>query len=110
MIALLITLPPELRRSVTPDRGKEFASHPRVSAALDGLPFYFPNPLAPWELGTNENTNGLIREHCPKSVDMNSFGTSYFDDFISKLNLRPRKCLGWKSPSEVFFGLVLHLT
>lgn len=76
MIALLITLPPELRRSVTPDRGKEFASHPRVSAALDGLPFYFPNPLAPWELGTNENTNGLIREHCPKSVDMNSFDAS----------------------------------
>lgn len=110
MIALLITLPPELRRSVTPDRGKEFASHPRVSAALDGLPFYFPNPHAPWERGTNENTNGLIREYWPKSVDMNSFDTSYFDDFILKLNLRPRKCLGWKSPSEVFFGLVLHLT
>ena len=85
MIALLITLPPELRRSVTPDRGKEFASHPRVSAALDGLPFYFPNPHAPWKRGTNENTNGLIREYCPKSVDMNSFDASYFDDFISRI-------------------------
>lgn len=110
MIALLISLPPELRRSVTPDRGKEFVAHPRISAALNDLPFYFPKPHAPWERGTNENTNGLIREYCPKSVDMNSFDASYFDDFIARLNLRPRKCLGWKSPAEVFYGSVLHLT
>mgnify|MGYP004685531109 FL=1 len=110
MIALLISLPPELRRSVTPDRGKEFVTHPRISTALNDLPFYFPRPHAPWERGTNENTNGLIREYCPKSVDMNSFDASYFDDFIAKLNLRPRKCLGWKSPAEVFYGTLLHLT
>lgn len=110
MIALLISLPPALRRSVTPDRGKEFVTHPRISAALNDLPFYFPKPHAPWERGTNENTNGLIREYCPKSVDMNSFDASYFDDFIARLNLRPRKCLGWKSPAEVFYGTVLHLT
>lgn len=110
MIALLITLPPELRRSVTPDRGKEFNNHPRISAALGDVPFYFPKPHAPWERGTNENTNGLIREYCPKSVDMDSFDASYFDEFIDKLNHRPRKCLGWKSPTEVFFDTVLHLT
>ncbi len=110
MIALLISLPPALRRSVTPDRGKEFVTHPRISTALNDLPFYFPKPHAPWERGTNENTNGLIREYCPKSVDMNSFDASYFDDFIARLNLRPRKCLGWKSPAEVFYGMVLHLT
>ena len=110
MIALLITLPPELHRSVTPDRGKEFANHQRISAALGDLPFYFPRPHAPWERGTNENTNGLIREYCPKSVDMDSFSASYFDDFITRMNLRPRKCLGWKSPTEVFYDSVLHLT
>ena len=110
IIALLITLPPELRRSVTPDRGKEFSNHPQISAALDDMPFYFPKPHAPWERGTNENTNGLIREYCPKSVDMNSFNTSYFDEFINKMNHRPRKCLGWKSPAEVFYDTVLHLT
>lgn len=110
LIALLITLPPELRRSVTPDRGKEFANHSQVSDTLDDLQFYFPKPHAPWERGTNENTNGLIREYCPKSVDMDSFDTSYFDDFIVKMNRRPRKCLGWKSPEEVFYDTVLHLT
>lgn len=110
MIALLITLPPEFRRSVTPDRGKEFNNHPRISAALEDIPFYFPKPHAPWERGTNENTNGLIREYCPKSVDLNSFDASYFDEFIDKMNHRPRKCLGWKSPAEVFFDTVLHLT
>lgn len=110
MIALLITLPPELRRSVTPDRGKEFANHPQISAALDNMPFYFPKPHAPWERGTNENTNGLIREYCPKSVDMDSFDALFFDEFIAKMNRRPRKCLGWKSPEEVFYDTVLHLT
>lgn len=110
IIALLITLPPKLRRSITPDRGKEFNNHPQISAALDDMPFYFPKPHAPWERGTNENTNGLIREYCPKSVDMNSFDASYFDEFIDKMNHRPRKCLGWKSPTEVFFDTLLHLT
>ena len=100
----------ELRRSVTPDRGKEFANHSQVSDTLDDLQFYFPKPHAPWERGTNENTNGLIREYCPKSVDMDSFDASYFDDFIVKMNRRPRKCLGWKSPEEVFYDTVLHLT
>ncbi len=110
MIALLLTLPPNLRRTVTPDRGKEFSNHANISAALDDLPFYFPKPHAPWERGTNENTNGLIREYCPKSVDMESFSDAYFDEFISKLNHRPRKCLGWKVPAEVFWNMVLHLT
>lgn len=107
MVALLISLLPELRRSVTPDRGKEFASHANVSAALDGMPFYFSKPHTRWERGTNENTNGLIREYCPKSVDIDFFADAYFDDFISKMNHRPRKCLGWKSPAEVFFGKIL---
>ena len=60
--------------------------------------------------GTNENTNGLIREYCPKSIDLESFDPTFFDAFTSKINLRPRKCLAWRSPFEVFFNQLLHLT
>lgn len=110
MIALLSALPPSMVRSVTPDRGKEFAFHTQVSEALDGLPFYFPAPHAPWQRGTNENTNGLIREYCPKGTDLQHFPDDFFSTFTFRLNLRPRKCLGWRSPFEIFFHKVLHLT
>lgn len=110
MLELLSALPHERVRSVTPDRGKEFSRHAEVTEEMDGLQFYFPKPHAPWERGTNENTNGLIREYCPKSVDLELFDDSYFLVFTNKLNLRPRKCLGWNSPYEVFFDVVLHLT
>ena len=110
MIELLKSVPDGRALSVTPDRGKEFALHNQVTEAMKGMPFYFPKPHAPWQRGTNENTNGLIREYCPKTVDMNSFDDSHFQTFIDKLNKRPRKCLGWKSPYEVFYDKVLHLT
>ncbi len=95
MIAMLITLPAEKRRSITPDRGKEFSNHEHITAALDGLPFYFPNPYAPWERGTNENINGLTREYCPKSVDMNVFPDHYFVEFIDIVN-SPKKRKIWQ--------------
>ena len=110
MIRLLGELPPELVRSITPDRGKEFAKHDEISAALNNVPFFFPPPHAPWMRGTNENTNGLIREYCPKSTDLESLDPAFFTAFTSKINLRPRKCLGWRSPFEVFFNQLLHLT
>lgn len=110
MIAMLIKLPPEKRRSITPDRGPEFIAHAQVTEALDGLPFFFPKPRHPWDRGTNENTNGLIREYCPRNTDMDSWSDDYFAVFIDKLNHRPRKCLGWLSPFEVFFDTLLHLT
>ena len=110
IIELLQQLPSDKTASVTPDRGKEFSRHSEITEAMDGLPFYFPKPHAPWQRGTNENTNGLIREYCPKSVDLETFDDSYFSTFTAKLNRRPRKCLDWKSPYEVFFGVVLHLT
>ena len=110
IIELLQQLPDDKVASITPDRGKEFSRHSEITEAMNGLPFYFPKPHAPWERGTNENTNGLIREYCPKSVDLDNFDDSYFSTFTAKLNRRPRKCLGWKSPYEVFFGVVLHLT
>lgn len=110
IVELLQQLPSEKVASITPDRGKEFSRHSEITKAMNGLQFYFPKPHAPWERGTNENTNGLIREYCPKSIDLETFDESYFSTFTAKLNRRPRKCLGWKSPYEVFFGVVLQLT
>lgn len=110
MIALLTALPKKKRRTITPDRGKEFSTHSRVTKALNGLQFYFPDPYAPWQRGTNENTNGLLREYLPKSFDMALSSDGDITDFIFNLNCRPRKCLGWKTPFEVFFNRSLHLT
>lgn len=110
MIAMLLTLPPDKRKTITPDRGKEFTTHANVTAALSGLPFYFPRPHAPWQRGTNENTNGLIREYFPRNSFLEDLDDTFFHDFIDKLNHRPRKCLGWRSPFEIFFDTVLHLT
>jgi len=110
MIALLCALPKKKRRTITPDRGKEFSKHSSVTKALNGVQFYFPDPHAPWQRGTNENTNGLLREYLPKSFDIALSSESDIAGFIKKLNLRPRKCLGWKTPHEVFFNQSLHLT
>lgn len=97
-------------RSITPDRGKEFSYHAKTSQLLNGVPFFFPNPYSPWERGTNENTNGLIREYMPKHTCFSLFSDDTIKSFVNKLNCRPRKCLGWKSPFEVFFQTMLHLT
>ena len=110
MIELLSSLPSSQKRSITPDRGKEFANHSMITDALGGVQFYFPDPRAPWQRGTNENTNGLIREYLPRSFDMAAYSDEEISLFVKKLNLRPRKCLEWKSPYEVFFGQLLHLT
>jgi IS30 family transposase len=110
MISLLSVLPKKKRKTITPDRGKEFSKHVLVTKALKGLPFYFPDPYAPWQRGTNENTNGLIREYLPKSFDIALCSDHDIVAFVDKLNKRPRKCLGWKTPHEVFFNTLLHLT
>lgn len=110
MIALLQQLPPDKVKSLTPDRGSEFALYQNVSAALNGVEFYFADPHSPWQRGTNENTNGLIREYIPKGSDIAPVHDLHIAAFIHKLNLRPRKCLAWRSPFEVFFDQVLHLT
>ena len=77
---------------------------------MNSMPFYFPKPHALWERRTNENTNGLIHEYSPKSVDIENFDEGQIASFIAKLNRRPCKCLGWKSPFEVLFNTLLHLT
>ncbi len=77
---------------------------------MKGMPFYFPKPHASRESGTNKNTNGLIREYCPKSDDLNTFDDNYFQIIADEFNRRPRKCLESKTPYEFFFDEVLHLT
>ena len=109
MIELLSSIPNEVVKTITPDKGKEFSNYFAVTEALDNVPFYFPDPHAPWQRGTNEDTNGLLREYFPKNKEMDTIPDSYIEQTIRKLNLRPRKCLNWKTPYEVFFNKVLHL-
>ena len=97
-------------RSITPDRGEEFAKHEDVTKALDGVEFYFPLPHHPWERGTNENTNGLLREYFPKGKDITDIPDEYIQEIFDKLNHRPRKCLGYRTPYEAYYSKTLHLT
>lgn len=96
-------------KSITPDRGKEFAKHEEVTTTLDGVKFYFPQPHHPWERGTNENTNGLLREYFPKGSDITDIPDEYIQEMFDKLNRRPRKCLGYRTPYEVYYSETLHL-
>ena len=109
MVALLSALPQDRLKSMTVDRGKEFAGHKAVTSALGGMRFYFADPHAPWQRGTNENTNGLLRDYFPKSRDIARCSDKKIAWVTLKMNVRPRKCLGWKTPYEAFFGEVLHL-
>jgi IS30 family transposase len=99
----------EAVKSFTPDRGKEFSAYQELIEET-GIPFYFPDAYSPWQRGTNENTNGLIREYLPKHHEMDSVSEELISQIAKKLNLRPRKCLNWKTPYEVFFNQSLHLT
>lgn len=95
--------------TVTPDRGKEFARHEEMSAALNKVKFYFPLPRHPWDRGTNENTNGLLREYFPKGADLNDISDEYIQSKVDEINRRPRKCLGYRTPYEVYYSVTLHL-
>lgn len=108
MIELLEGLPSNRVRSITPDRGTEFAKYEEVHTRLNTL-IFFPDPHSPQQRGTNENTNGLIREYFPKGTDLNEQTDEAITEFVNKLNSRPRKVLGWRTPSEVFLGKALHL-
>jgi transposase, IS30 family len=92
--------------TLTNDNGKEFAEHKIVSSAL-AAKIYFAHPYSSWERGTNENTNGLIRQYLPKERNLSTLTTKEELMIMDRLNLRPRKCLGFLTPFEVFFGLHL---
>ena len=109
MIELLGALPANRVRTVTPDRGTEFARYRELAECL-ATQVFFPDPHAPQQRGTNENTNGLIREYFPKNTDLDLQTDAEIDAYIAQLNNRPRKVLGWKTPSEVFMGKKLHLS
>ena len=89
--------------TITSDNGMEFARHEQVSQQLDA-DFYFAHPYASWERGTNENTNGLIRQYFPKNRDFTTITQQEIDRVMHRLNNRPRKRLGFQSPNQVFFN------
>lgn len=86
------------------DNGKEFANHENMSRAL-GADMYFAHPYSSWERGTNENTNGLVRQYFPKGRDFQTITEKELAKVEARLNNRPRKCLGMKTPNQVFFGI-----
>lgn len=109
IVSLLSELPKQHRRSLTVDRGTEFARHREITSSLKKMPVYFCDPHSPWQRGTNENTNGLLRQYIPKSEDIALWTDEEIRYIVGKINMRPRKCLNWKTPYEVFYNKVLHL-
>lgn len=97
-------------KTITLDRGKEFSQHTKITSALGDVPFYFPAPHHPWQRGTNENTNGLLREYFPKNTDITDVSDISIKEMVIELNKRPRKCLNWETPYEVYYQKPLHLT
>ncbi len=108
-IAAFRRLPANKCKSFTVDHGKEFANHREIHCELK-MKVYFADPHAPWQRGTNENFNGLLRQFFPKRSSFADVSQDDVDAVALLLNRRPRKCLGWKSPEEVFFNKSLHLT
>jgi IS30 family transposase len=99
LVAKITELPAQLRRSITWDHGKEMAQHARFSIQT-GVPVYFCDPRSPWQRGSNENTNGLLRQYFPKHSDLRPHTQAHLDAVAAELNDRPRQTLGWKSPSQ----------
>jgi IS30 family transposase len=101
----LTRLPTQLRRTLTWDQGKEMAEHVQFSVDTD-IQVYFCDPHSPWQRGSNENTNGLLRQYFPKRADLSAYSRAELDAVARQLNTRPRQTLGWMKPSEVFAGNV----
>jgi len=101
----ITTLPTQLRRSLTWDQGAEMAQHARLRVET-GLPVYFCDPHSPWQRGTNENTNGLLRQYFPKGTDLSRYNANDLTAVAATLNSRPRKTLGWRTPAEVLNNLL----
>jgi transposase, IS30 family len=105
IVTKMADLPATLRRTLTWDQGKEMANHIAIAQAAE-LEIYFCDPHSPWQRGTNENTNGLLRQWFAKGTDLSVFPPDYLDYVAAKLNNRPRQTLDWKTPAEALDELL----
>ena len=99
LAAKISELPAQLRRSLTWDQGKEMAAHPQFTIA-SGVPVFFCDPRSPWQCGTNENTNGLLRQYLPRKSRFAERTQHELDAIAAELNERPRKTLDWQTPAQ----------
>ena len=106
LVAAIATLPEHLRGSLTWDQGSEMATHKSFTTATD-MPVYFCDPASPWQRGSNENTNGLLRQYFPKSTDLSAYGIEDLEHVAQELNSRPRKTLRWDTPAERIRDLLI---
>jgi IS30 family transposase len=106
---LLASLPKQLRRSLTWDQGAEMAQHVQLRTET-GLPIYFCDPHSPWQRGTNENTNGLLRQCFPRGTDLARHSIVNLEAIAATLNNRPRRRLGWKTPAEAMHDQLMSVS
>ena len=105
LVAKITTLPEQLRLSLTWDQGREMLNHLKIAEAT-GLEIYFCDPHSPWQRGSNENTNGLLRQYLPKGTDLSFYGAGMLDNIAAELNSRPRERHGFRTPAEVLEELL----
>jgi transposase, IS30 family len=109
IIGTITTLPQALRSTLTWDQGIELNHHAQITLATD-LAIYFCDPHSPWQRGSNENTNGLLRQYLPKGTDLRQHSAARLAEIAAELNDRPRKTLGWRSPREALNELLVATT